>query len=286
MPEIIEWLDENSLRSFPFLTNTNKTADSSYVLDNGLILDLNLIYSSSLASPAALLSINNGGASTVFNFTNSVSFTISNSLTGIQYVSGTDNSQLVINTSLLGVIPSGASNFTNLYVEPSLIHEYCNDWLGVTSLSVTPDYVSGGLEIFYAPELPLTTQSSPTMTGEIQLFEGYNFGIDFDLIGNNINLQAGDDYGIPLSCNDQFINPSLTDCESIVSYINGVPPDDNGNFTIAAGTNINLVPGSGYGTFYDGINMVEPANNHTLFIGLSLLPSDLCSALAALPAAI
>jgi len=284
MPSVLEFLDENGFRSYPFLTNTNKTADSGYVLPNSLILDLNLMYTSTLSVfPTNLMYTSSSGGIISFVFSDSITFSVNLSLTGIQYISGTNGSQITINADFLSGIPTGVSNFTNLYVEPSLVHEFSNDWQGVTSLSVETNYISDGL-FFYSPQLPLSTQVSPNLVGNIEFYEGYNFGIDFDTTNNKIDLSIGNSYGIPLSCSDQFIDPELTDCSEIVSFINGVPPDSTGTYNISGGVNINLILGSTLSPFYDSINVGEPANTHSLFIGLSLLPSDLCAPLAALPA--
>lgn len=284
MPEVLQWLDENSLRSYPLLTNTSKVADSSYIAPNGLLLDLSQQYiASPVVFPSKWQSIAKSGSVVTFTFSDSIVFTVNTSATGIQYLTGTNNSQLVINADLLSDVPTGTSNFTNLYIEPSTIHEDTNSWLGVTAISATPDYYSGGT-LSFAPQLPLTSQISQNLTGNVNFFEGYNFGINFDTTNNLINFQVGNSYGIPLSCNDQFIDPTTTDCKDIISFINGVPPDNLGNFTIAPGVNINLVPGTVLtSSKYDGINPDEPSNLHSLYLGLNLLPSDLCNSLAALP---
>jgi hypothetical protein len=285
MADILEWLDENSLRSFPFLLISDKVANTSYVLDNGLILDLALINNTTPSQNLyALVSIDASASPTViFNFTNSISFTTSSNLSGIQYLIGTNNSKMTINASLLGAIPTSVNIFTNLQVEPSLIFEYYNDWLGVTQLTISPDYESGGIDYEYEAITPLQSQSSPNLTGNIVFYEGFNIDINFDTINNLILLTVGNSYGIPLSCSNQFINPEDTDCDEIISYINGVPPASDGTFNIAPGTNINLVLGTSIVDFYDSYNLSEPANSHSLFIGFTFLEEDLCQTIAVLP---
>jgi hypothetical protein len=287
----LEWLNENALRAYPFILNCPKTANTSYVLDNGLILDLLIVNNSAYSGSYKLLSIDNSVSGTIiFNFTNSVSFTFSTSLTGIQYIKGANHSALAVNTDLISAIPAAINTFANLIVEPSLVFEFYNDWIGVNELAITPSYESGGL-YSYSALLPLVSQSTINLTGAITFFEGYNFDISFDTINNLINFQAGDSFGIPLTCEDNFINPALCDCPDIISFINGVPPDSNGNFNIAPGLNINLIFGTAISNvttglpenFYDGINGTEPANTHSLFIGLTLQSSDLCHTLQLAP---
>lgn len=281
LTEVIPWLNENGLRSYPFITNTNKLSTSSYVLDNQLIVDLSLVYyASPVAATASLISIVNNGTTVSFNFSDSIVFNAALSLTGIQYIRGTNNSGITINTAFLSVIPVATSTFTNLYVEPSIVYEYYNDWDGVTSLTFAPNYETA---TEYFPTLPLVTASSTGLTGDLTFFAGYNFGLSFDLINNNINLEVGPSYGLPMSCTDYFIDPSLTDCSEIISYINGVPPDDTGLMTIAPGNNIIIIPGTSVADFNDGINTGELGNTHSIFIGMSLYTSELCPAQNLLP---
>ena len=288
---ILEWLNENALRSFPFILNCPKVADTSYRLNDGLILDLLIVNSGPYSGNYKLLNIDNSiGGRVKFNFTNNISFTSSTSLTGIQYNRGTNNSAFAVNTDLFSAIPAAINNFPNLVVEPSLVYEFYNDWEGVNEITVPSNYQSDGAYT-YSPLLPLVPTPPINLTGNIELYEGYNFGINLDTINNNIDLQVSNSNGIPVSCNDFFIAPELSDCDSIISFINGVPPDSLGNFNIAPGQNINLqlgtvITNSTTGlpeNFYDDINMSEPANAHSLFIGLTLQQSDLCVPLAILP---
>jgi len=165
------------------------------------------------------------------------------------------------------------------------VFELYNDWTGITELSIENNYVSNISGNFYLPELPLVTQSTQNLVGNITFYAGYNFCINFDIVNNLIDLSANDSCGTPLSCSNHFINPSNPgiDCANIISYINGVPPDSKGNFSIAPGPNINLVLGTTLSNFHDSINTGVPANSHSLFIGLNVLPADLCENLPPTP---
>jgi len=91
MPQVYGWLNENALRCFPFLLASDKTANTAYVLDNGLILDLCLINTSTPSvNSYCLSSINASTSNVVFTFTNSITFTIPKTANGINYIRGTN----------------------------------------------------------------------------------------------------------------------------------------------------------------------------------------------------
>ena len=112
-------------------------------------------------------------------------------------------------------------------------------------------------------------------------FNHYSTRPNVDARPSTIDMLVGAGYGIPLQCSDQFIDPSLTDCADIISYINGVGPDGDGNLTLTAGLNINLVNGQDVGNFVDAIDTAASndvlANPHTIFIALNFDIQDLCT---------
>jgi hypothetical protein len=173
----------------------------------------------------------------------------------------------------------------NIQIEPATCTEFSGAWLGVTSLAVSPEKVtedfSGEVCIPepYAPKLPLSNKLTPSrLAGDIKLLEGYNFRVS--TAENTIDLEVGQDYGLRMSCCTSFMPPEYLDCGELVSYINGVPPDADGNFRLNPGSNIDITGGSVLTPFYDPVSensQSETANTHTLFVGLSFKSSELCS---------
>jgi hypothetical protein len=166
----------------------------------------------------------------------------------------------------------------NMPVEASTCIQFNDAWLGVNSLRTQPE--KNSLPGSYAPALPLEdTSSSTRVTGDIQFMEGYNFKVN--IVNNLIDLEISTSYGLKMDCSTSFIPERFLDCHELVSYINGVPPDKNGNFTIKAGSNIDILSGNTLEPFLDPY--AEQSNSHTLFVGLSLQPTALCAPLNITP---
>jgi hypothetical protein len=166
---------------------------------------------------------------------------------------------------------------TDLQLEHSTAVQFSGPWLGVSSLTVTPEKSTESGT--YAPKLPLeSTQTQTELSGDITLLAGYNFRVAIE--NTLIDLQIGTDYGLRASCSTSFIPEEYLDCSQLVSYINGVPPDSKGDFKLNAGSNISIYTGSTLPDFYDPLSeeeQVETSNAHTLFVGLSFQSSDICA---------
>jgi hypothetical protein len=162
---------------------------------------------------------------------------------------------------------------TFIAVEPGVCVEYRNDWEGVAEILVSPEKESNE-DNTAIPLLPLEPVSTPTrLTGDVVFLEGYNFNVA--VRDYFIDLLVGVGHGLAMDCSTNFIAPEFMDCASIVSYINGIPPDENGNFRILEGANVVISPGSSIADFSD--NFTELSNDNTLFVGLSFQKTDLCS---------
>ena len=297
--EIIDWLNENELRAYPLIEGkTISDIPDNTILDLQLVLDTN-------TSPAGakLIDFTVGLYEVAINFTGSNTFNLTyateseggslNDLKYPIYIRNDKGSLLVLGKGLIDVAPYSTIN-CNVPVEPATVFQFGGAWLGVTSLSGNPKYLSIANSI--EPQLPLTKDlTSNSLIGDTQLDSGYNFRINFN--NNLINLAVGFGYGLQMSCNTHFIEPSLLDCPDIVSYINGIPPDSAGVFRFTAGNNIFLFDGNSVkdpiydanvtpelttytdlsGKVHDGLNA------NTIFVGLTFLETDLCSPVQLLP---
>jgi hypothetical protein len=183
-------------------------------------------------------------------------------------------------------IPTGTHNFSSAYVEPALVYELSNLWNGVQQLTFNPEYTSDlSDDPYYKPTLPLVSQSSTVLTGEITFISGYNFDVNFN--DNVINLTVASDRGLILTCSDEFIPTANKDCNKIVSFINGVPPNSDGILSIRGGTDIVVTDGNSLSNFKDAIDTTAGlsvyANTHTIFIGMNFDQIDLCAPVLVIP---
>jgi hypothetical protein len=147
----------------------------------------------------------------------------------------------------------------------------------------------------FAPFLPLQSVDGVGLTGDIEFVPGYNYAINFN--NNAINMTVGYRLGLKMDCTTKFLQDKYLDCGDIVSYINGVPPDDSGVFKFTAGSNIYLFDGDSVQEPIQDTNLTPPLsvytdisgdkqtglNNNTIFVGLTFLESDLCSPIQLLP---
>jgi hypothetical protein len=168
----------------------------------------------------------------------------------------------------------------NIPIEPSTSVQFNDAWLGVSSVSTSPEKKTQPLS--YEPLLPIDAVSQTThLVGDINFLAGYNFRVN--IYNNLIDLEIGGSYGLVMTCDKHFIHEEYRDCHKLVSYINGVPPDADGVFRLLAGSNIDIVAGQTLGEFSDNIRNAqlqdqhEIANAHTLFVGLTFSATDLCA---------
>lgn len=309
MEQVIDWLNENELRSFPFMDGSNKVLGSGLIfiqLPDNFLLDLQIVTSVELTQDYTLSS---GATVTIpkpVNLTRlfktqagnivvefSAGFTLIASFT--IPAASLNQSPIYVRTSEgLAVFGEGVRVIDNLAttgnnyagtvaVESSTYHQFNNAWLGVNSIELSPEKNTeiGG----YAPTLPLeetTPQNKASLVGDVQFLAGYNFrvAISSDLI----DLEVGFGLGLKMDCTTSFLEPKYLDCSDIVSYINGVPPDTAGNFLLKSGADISITKGATLSNFDDAYE--ETANNHTLFVGLPFQSGDICNPVTIKPSLI
>ena len=267
MLEVVDWLNENEFRAYPLIEG------SSFLLPDNVVLDLQLIYlDDTYTEDHKLVSITpkNSGEDVDVVFTGNNTFSINGYTTATYpiYVRNSNGS--------LGVFGEGLKNILtqttyNLSVEPAVCFDFSRAWLGVSSLSSYPKYETKENAIDVT--LPLQEDTSDNkFIGDVYLAEGYNFLIS--LADGKINMGVDGSYGIPLDCSKEFIPSDLKDCDKIVSYINGIPPNEKGILLLSAGNNINIVEG----------NSVEGyANPHAIFVGFNFQETDLCAPINLFP---
>jgi len=283
--EVLEWLNENALRGYPLLEEASKWSTSSpaTALPDNFLLDLVLVSSSPLTQATTLTEVAvMAPRSLVVTFSTGDQFHIADTAAEAY------PAYIRLESGSLAVIGEGAKAFTAgtytyaIPVEPCTVFEFCNEWLGVSSIDISPAIATYD-SVGYAPKtlsmLGLQTTDTPPLTGNVRVRAGYNFRIGIS--GNLIDLQAAAGLGLKLSCTTSFIADALKDCAQIVSYINGIPPAADNKFSLVAGTNINIIDGitvepAQYDQ-YDAGASLENSNLHTLFVGLTFLQTDLCS---------
>ncbi len=283
MESVLEWLNENEYRGYPFVDGTLTDP-----IGNDFLLDLQLVMTDETITSdvPAFIGLEKDAENLILNFNGGNSFVIP--LTQIQSKKYWRNE-----LGSLAVIGPGAVRLaadtqvqtveTVIPVEPATVYHLGGAWLGVKSIAPYRGYLSsiGTAE----PLLPLEVDEDDLkQTGDIELVEGYNYKINFN--NGKINLAAGFGFGIPMSCSTEFIRPQDKDCDELVSYINGIPPDTDGIFHFTPGENIYIFDGN---TVTEDIpdTTVEPTiprvNENTVFVGLTFLETDLCSPVQLLP---
>lgn len=232
---VIDWLNENALRAFPLKEMITRTSDNTYVLTDSVILDAQFVYAS-VPNSVQLLSIVSDSSNVTFTCTGGVSFVASKSAEFPLSIR-TNQGHLLTVGSATASIPNGTYNFSNVVFEPSVSYEFGGEWLGVSSLAF---------------------DSSSTLTGHLNFIEGYQFQIN--IASPVLTLGCGAGFGTPISCNS--FSGLTADCDSIISYINGVGPDGNSVLHFSEG---------------GGVVILEDPDNHRIFIGLTNDPTiDVC----------
>jgi hypothetical protein len=301
MEQVLDWLNENELRAYPLLEYAGKTLSTStqttWTIPDNFLLDLQLVCFSAdleqdkvlqsgetvkITSPIYLKKIIRASSNTVTVEFGTTSITL---MTFTATVNNNAAYPIYVRTADgLAVFGAGIVSFSNtalinqaftgsIPLEPSTYSQFNDAWLGVNSINTTPEKTT--ILASYKPSLPLQSISeanSTSLVGDITFIAGYNFRV---AVSNNlIDLEISYGMGLKMDCTTSFLDPIYIDCESIVSYINGVPPDSAGNFFLKAGANVSISKGSNLNSFEDSYD--EEANNNTLFVGLTFGSSDIC----------
>lgn len=202
----LDWLYENSLRSYPVRDSSAKT-DGAFTLADNVILDAQFVFAS-LPSNFRLTQIVSSSPDVQFIFSSGLTFTALKNQTEPQYLRTSAGHLLVVGEAVTD-IPNGTYNL-NVYFEPSVINEFGGPWLGVSTISF---------------------DSSAPLTGIITWLEGYQFDIAFSLTEAAFNV--GNLFGDAIGCTKFSSHPE--NCDDIISYICNAAPDGNNEIFIRAG---------------------------------------------------
>ena len=308
----IDWLNENSYRAYPLQEDADRSTDhvDFPIIPDNFILDAQIIYSSKSLAFADLVATPNSpiytdvgtpsqpevGGTYIFGHPSLRKIEITPSRQATVYFGSAENEFIIPDVDAaeyplyirnaggslavfgegLRTLPVVAENtiiLCNAPVEPAACYQFNDAWLGVNSLNAVPEYETE--PDTYAPKLPLVSTTSTSLDGDVLLEAGYNFRVEIN--DNAIELEVGS-YGLRMDCTTEFIPSEEKDCDKIVSYINGIPPDTNNSFRLLAGSSINITKGEALADFDDNIDESPIlANPHTLFVGLTFLATDLCA---------
>ena len=205
---VLEWLNENALRSYPVRDSSLRT-DGSFKLEDNVILDAQFVFTE-IPNNFRLTTVSADSSNVTFTFSNSLTFIATKNYGANQYLRDRTGSLLVVGNGVDN-IPTGTYNLS-VYFEPSILHEYGGPWLGVTSLSF----------------------DGASHTGIFNFIEGYQYNIEFNK--QNVDFAVGNLYGTPISCTHFSSYPE--DCNTIISYISSAIPDGRHEMTIEAGPGI------------------------------------------------
>jgi hypothetical protein len=202
MEQVIDWLNENELRSYPLMAFANKSTGLSSLtnLPDNFLLDLQLITTQELGkSSVALTSIVRQDTPTpqlTVTFGTITSFIIPtdvlNDPAGAKYpyyVRNPDGCLAVFGpgaTTLYAALATTKSlQSLNIQIEPALCIQFNGALLGVSSVSASPekvgDVTNNNTSNRSHPKLPLVdVLTAAKLTGNVQLLEGYNFRVNIN----------------------------------------------------------------------------------------------------------
>jgi hypothetical protein len=311
MDQIIDWLNENEYRSFPLIEDFTRVTGGSaggWELDNGVILDAQIVNNnSSFPTNSANFNVllktiehvtEFGTRSLKFIFGDTgntfVTFTVTSPLNKVYplYLRDPSTGSLLVLGEATKKIPMVATDVDgvatlSIPVEPSVCYDFTEAWLGVKSIDSLDNKktltIVGNPTDSYKPFLPLQpADPSNPLQGDVYFLEGYNFKVDMS--DGFVNLYVGAEYGLQMECGLSFIASEYLDCDELVSYINGIPPDNKGNFRLLGGNNINIIEGTALPfEINDPFEVETDARPHSLFVGLTFESSDLCSPISIVP---
>lgn len=248
---IVDWLNENQFRSYPLKETANRVS-GGFTLADDVIVDASLIYNSAQTS-VSLISLTVAGPTATFLVTGSKSFVVTLANPFPQYMRLADGSLLVVSDKVLD-IAAGTYSFTNCDFEESVYYEFHSTWLGVSEIN------------FNRVKISNVSFTNATLDGAINLVQGLQFNLD--VAGQNLVMGADRNFGIPLDCT--IYGPGSSDCDDLISSINGVGPDQNHVLNFVAGNNVLILD--------------DPANNR-IYIGLTFDNNDLCPVIYSNPIA-
>jgi hypothetical protein len=222
MPQIesLEWLNQNSLRSYPIRDGLTRLDQSGqFVIPNDFMVDLSIATGSAVGNRYYVSTIVNRLTSVVVTISDQASvvvgtFTVqAGSFTEYQViplVTSTGSYQVATGKLTVGSLqgmqrsPTGSYSFT-LTTAELLSRTIIAAVQGVSSITFIDD-----------------TGVTQTLQGNVTIIARTNLSFTYDSGSNTLTLDAGQGLGLNTQC--QEIN--------YITRINGVTPDGNGNISI------------------------------------------------------
>ena len=248
MARQVQWLNANKYRKYPFVEDSDLTAGSVIVPDSA-ILDLRGVNYVLAATPLRLTSfqiVNPGGGSPVegtFTFT-------------------FDGAVAPFDTFNVSVPENAAFPFASTIHDSAVQHVTCvfgdgiadllQETPGTYTLNNTPQIEPAVVSFQDRHRVTSITASGAgqdTLTGAVQIEEGYNCQVVIDTARDRVTISANKGAGAGISC-DQ-IDPAVVLCAETLLRINGLRAADLGDFMLAPG---------------DGVEIVPDAANHQLIV--------------------
>lgn len=236
--QVLEWLNENELRSFPLQETGDKRFLSTLSL-NRCLLDALLLYTTTEpVSNIELIAFAVSGNQITVTVTGQADFVIVDKTAAYpMYIRNSEGSLLVFGQEMQSVIANVA--FTGILFEPTCVVNLAGALRGVTGFTVGT--------------------GATQYTEQLELREGLQFGLRAD--GQTVKLSANKNKGKPITCQNYF-QTIANDCGTIISYINGVtPPVNPGIFLLKAGPHVQIF---------------DDPDNHRIYIGLDFNADDVC----------
>ena len=242
---VIEWLAENSYRSYPLALGGSpeiQIKGTSYNIIE-MLVDANIVSSSSGIVGLTALTVNNTVAT--FTITGGINFNVALDGAFPAYIYN-GRSLLVFGANTAALLGQMATfRFTDLIFEPSVVTVIPGNLAGLSSLHVNGDD-TGTEPAFYD-------------------------GIQFSLIPSRqtIQIEAGVNNGLPLPCGNYRSTNEERDCSTTVSSVAGAGPVNSGDpVVIKAGAHVKVF---------------DDPDNHRVYIGLDFVPEDIGSNKLLLP---
>ena len=242
MPEnfslILDWLNENQYRKYPFIDNANIESE---ITDN-VLLDACLVYNdgTSFNSVIALTSISVSGSTYTVSVTDQADFIFiadSNTIFPL-YIRNSVGSLLVFGSDLLNITSNTLYSYS--VFNPTTCYHFSSSWLGVKSV---------------------TADNNTQLTGDVNFVNGIQFDILINKSKNILTLKADLNSGDPTTC-DKFFPEIPNDCGTGIEYVDGV--------------SVNTYAGTLYFTAGTNVSIFDDAANHRIYVGLNFKPQDVC----------
>ena len=237
-PNSIEWLNENYYRAYPLTSDSNATIGN---LDfKTIILDANFAYQTNIPSTICLTSVTRSGDTITFTVSGLPVFTISSASTQTYpyYCFNANQDLLTISSDVLNIPSTYNVTITGVQFEPSIAVDLSREYTGVTAINLNNSTISSGTVI---------------------LQQGYQTSINLN--GQSIDVEVGQNYGIPLPCTNFFSSEVPADCSSIISSLNGVAPNTTGQMiNIVAGQNVKIYTDPDLNRIYIGLDFTTAEN--------------------------